>query len=89
MKTIKDGIVFSDDIERILNGNNALNFNYSKEGFVIPNSGFIKNIRESFSNDVRRIFDGKVTILSEDEMVNGIDFAVSDIMGKYPHRIFG
>ena len=29
MRKIKEGIVFSNDIERILKGNNALNFNYN------------------------------------------------------------
>ena len=89
MKTIKDGIVFSDDIEIILKGKNALDFNYTKEGFMIPNSRFIKNIREKFLEDAIRIFNGKVTILSEEEMSNGMYFALDDIIGKYPHRNIG
>lgn len=89
MKTIKDGIVFSDDIERILKGKNALEFNYTKEGFIIPNSLFIRNIREKFLEDARRIFDGKVTVLSEEEMSNGICFALDDVLWKYPHCNIG
>ena len=42
MEQIKKGIVFSNDIERILKGNNALNFSYEKSGLKIPKSTFIK-----------------------------------------------
>ena len=89
MKTIKDGIVFSDDIERILKGKNSLEFNYTKEGFIIPNSNFIKQIRNDFLEDVKKIFNDKVTILSEEEMTVGMGFALNDIFGKYPHCITG
>ena len=89
MKTIKEGIVFSNDIERILNGYNALDFNYNEKGIRIPNQIFLEEIRKDFSKDVNKIFNKKVTILSEDEMSDGFDSALDDVYRKYPHCIFG
>lgn len=75
MKEIKKGIVISYDIERILNGINAFNYKYG----VIPNAKLIKEVREDFEKDMKRIFD--TTIIEEDEMleVNKL------IGGEYPH----
>lgn len=87
MKKIKDGIVFSYDIKRILEGYNALNFNYSKEGMMIPDDGYLNNIRYDFSKDTSRIFRGKSTIVSEDDMLEYLDTAISDVYGRYPHCI--
>lgn len=89
MKTIKDGIVFSNDIERILKGYNALDFNYEEKGIKIPTSDFLQEIRKSFFRDVNKIFEGKVTVLSEEEMLEGFDLALRDSFRKYPHCIFG
>ena len=89
MKTIKEGIVFSNDIERILNGYNALDFNYNEKGISIPNQIFLEEIRKDFSKDVNKIFNKKVTILSEDEMSDGFDSALDDVYTKYPHCIIG
>lgn len=77
MIKINDGIVFSYDIERILNGINAYSYKYS----VVPSKNVIKNIREDFNKNVNKIFNNKVTIISEDEMldVNRL------IGGEYPH----
>ena len=36
MKEIKEGIVYSNDIELILNGYNNLDYNY--EGIIIPSN---------------------------------------------------
>lgn len=80
MEQIKKGIVFSNDIERILKGNNALDFNYEKLGLKIPNSTFIKSLRENFSLSTNKIFNN-VTIISEEEMLKKMD--------KMANRYFG
>ncbi len=77
MKKINKGIVFSEDIKRILNGINAFDYKYE----YIPNDNIIKSVRENFKNDVNKIFDGNVTIITEEEMMN-----VNKLIGgEYPH----
>jgi len=83
MEKIKNGIVFSNDIGRILKGNNALNFNYEKLGLKIPNSTFIKSLRENFSLCTNRIFNN-VTIISEEEMLKRMDNMVDRYFGDLP-----
>ena len=80
MKTIKNGIVFSNDIKRILEGVNSLDYMYD----YVPNEDIIRKVRYDFKKQVNKIFD-KVSIISEDEMleVNNL------IEGGYPHRNFG
>ena len=84
MKKIKKGIVFSNDIERILNGYNAINYNYNKQGIIIPEKNFIENLREDFSTTVKKIFTN-TTIISEEEMLTSIYKSISPFIGKYPH----
>lgn len=84
MRKINEGIVFSNDIERILKGNNALNFNYSNRGMIIPNDNTFKVLRESFLEDTSRIFD-KVSIIEEDEMLLYMYQSIIDIYRRYPH----
>ena len=88
MKTIKNGIVFSNDIERILKGCNALNYDFKKSGMMIPNSNFITGLRNDFEKDVNKIFKD-VTIIEEDDMYDGLYDATLDVYGSYPHCIFG
>ena len=88
MKTIKNGIVFSNDIERILKGYNALSFDFKKSGMMIPSTNFINELRNNFKDDVSKIFSD-VTIIEEDEMYDGLYEVILDIYGSYPHRIFG
>lgn len=88
MERIKEGIVFSNDIYRILCGHNALDFDYSDKNIVIPRKKFIKTLREDFKKDVERIFP-KVTIISEGDMLLYINQSISDVYRRYPHRIFG
>lgn len=88
MERIKEGIVFSNDIYRILCGYNALDFDYSDNNIVIPRKKFIKTLREDFKKDVERIFP-KVTIISEGDMLLYINQSISDVYRRYPHRIFG
>lgn len=79
MKTIENGIVFSNDIKRILNGINAFDYKYK----FIPQDSVIKTLRESFKKDTEKIFKGKVSIITEEEMME----VNSLITGEYPHRI--
>ena len=81
MKKIEKGIVFSDDIKRILNGINAFDYKYE----FIPSDSVIDSIRLDFKKDVNKIFNGDVTIISEEEMMN----INSLIGGEYPHCNFG
>lgn len=77
MKKINKGIVFSDDIKRILNGINAFDYKYE----FIPNNSVIDAIRTDFKSDVNKIFNNDVTIISEEEMM-----AVNNLIGgEYPH----
>lgn len=82
MKKINKGIVFSNDIYRILKGNNALNFTY--EGIVIPSKSFIESVRYDFSNTINKIFSN-VTIIDEDDMLQGLDNVME--YGVLPHCI--
>ena len=80
MKIVKEGIVFSEDINIILNGKNAFDFKYDK----VPSMSVIEDVRRNFKEQVNSIFNGKAIIIGEDEMnaVNGL------IGGEYPHCIF-
>lgn len=80
MEKISKGIVFSEDIKRILNGENAFKFKYDFK----PSESVIREVREDFRNDVNNIFSD-VSIISEEDMMR-----VNDLIGGgYPHRIFG
>ena len=85
MKKINDCIVFSDDIERILKGNNALDFNYEEKGMIIPSINFIDGLRNSFKKNVDKIFNNKTLIITEDEMLESLLESTKDIYGRYPH----
>ena len=80
MRKIKKGIVFSDDIKRILSGVNAFDYQYKS----IPSGSVIDLVRYDFRNDVNKIFNDEVTIISEEEMLGVNEF----IGGEYPHCYF-
>lgn len=84
MRKIKDGIVFSNDIERILRGNNAINFDYEERGLVIPKDNTIEVLRDSFREDVNRIFNNKVSIVEENEMLAYLFGSILDVYRQYP-----
>lgn len=84
MRKIKKGIVFSDDVNLIINGNNALN--YQCEG-ILPSKGFIESLRSDFKVDVNQIFNGEVTIVSEQEMTLPISELVLESLKICPHRL--
>lgn len=87
MKRVNEGIVFSNDICSILKGVNALDFDYRKNGISIPSDEEIEKVREDFSKDVNRIFDGNVTIFSEADMEDFLYWSLCDVL-EYPHRNF-
>ncbi len=76
MKEIKKGIVFSNDIKRILKGINALDYVY--DGFVSDET--INLLRNDFRKSVEGVFN-QVVIVEEDEMLQ----INSLITGDYPH----
>ena len=86
MKIIKEGIVFSNDIKRILEGYNAINFSYNKQGIIIPNKNFIKSLRKDFTTTVNKIFT-QTTTIQESEMLESIYSSISPFLGQYPHCI--
>ena len=86
MKIIKNGIVFSNDIQRILNGYNAINYSYNQNGMVIPSQNFIENLRQDFNTTVNKIFT-KATTITEEEMLTSIYKSISPFLGRYPHCI--
>lgn len=87
MKKLENGIVFSNDIERILKGKNALNYSYEKNGLILPEKGFIKRLRDDFKKDTNRIFNGQSIVIEEDEMMSSMQEAIEDVYGRVPHRI--
>lgn len=84
MKKIDKGIVFSNDIFRIMKGQNALDFDYKQNGLIIPNEKQIERLREDFKKDVNVIFNNEVTIFSEKEMENFLYNSLEDSW-DYPH----
>lgn len=86
MKIIKEGIVFSNDIERILQGYNAINYSYNKQGITIPNNYFIESLRQDFTTTVNKIFT-KTTTITEEEMLDSIYNSILPFLGRYPHCI--
>lgn len=86
MKIIKEGIVFSNDIQRILEGYNAINFSYNKQGIIIPNKNYIESLRKDFTTTVNNIFT-TTTIITESEMLESIYSSISPFSGVYPHCI--
>ena len=58
MKDIKKGIVFSDDIKRILSGVNAFDYKYE----CVPSDGVISDIRNNFKEDVNKIFNEAISL---------------------------
>lgn len=85
MKTINEGIVFSNDIKTILDGNNALNFNYLENGLILPSQNTISYLREFFLKETKNIFNNSVTIITEEQMLEGLNSSLRDVYMVYPH----
>ena len=88
MKTIDNKIVFSNDIKRILEGKNSLNFDYQKNGIQIPNNIIFENLRKNFQKETKEIFNNQVEIISEEEMRECIEHSIKTYLFQYPHCIF-
>jgi len=86
MEKVNKGIIFSNDIYRILKGQNALDFSYEQNGLVIPSEKQIEKLKEDFKKDTNRIFDNEVTIFSEEEVERVLYSSLEDCYG-YPHRV--
>ena len=86
MKTIKKGIVFSYDIQNILNGYNAINYSYTNNNIVIPNNNYIESLRKDFSKTVNKIFD-QTTTITEYDMTESIYSSIKDVISRYPHHL--
>lgn len=84
MKIIENKIVFSNDIKKILNGNNPLNYKYFNK--TIPNdlSNLIDELRLDFKKDVSKTFNGNYQIISENEMQSSINNCVSQFISNIP-----
>lgn len=87
MKKIEKGIVFSNEIYRIMNGQNALDFNYEQNGLIIPTKKQIDILRKDFRKDVNRIFNNETTIFEENEMEKFLYDALEDCR-DFPHCVF-
>lgn len=86
MITIKKGIVFSNDIQNILKGYNAINYSYNNNGIIIPNEDYIETLRKDFKKTVNKIFT-ETTIITEEDMKESIYSSIQDVLSRYPHRI--
>ena len=86
MKKIEKGIVFSNDIYRIMNGQNALDFNYVENGIIIPSKEKIEFLRKDFRKDVNSIFNNETTIFTEEEMEDFLYESLEDCR-ELPHCI--
>ncbi len=84
MRTIKKGIVFSDDINLIINGNNALDYQYDG---ILPSKNFFESLRRDFKRETNQIFNNEVTIVSEQEMTLPLSELVLESLKICPHRL--
>ena len=84
MEYIKNGIVYSNDINLILNGYNNLDYNYN--GMIIPSPSTIEYLRKDFKRTVDSIFT-TTTIISEEDMISSMSNSIRDVLGIYPHCI--
>lgn len=85
MKQIENGIVYSNDINLILNGFNNLDYNYN--GMLVPSPSLIYYLRKDFKKTVDSIFP-TTTIISEEDMISSMSNSIKDVLGIYPHCIF-
>ena len=84
MEIIKNGIVFSNDIELILKGNNALKFNYEKNGLIIPNSKFIEDLRNEFKKVSISTYGNNITVVDEEKMIYYMNKFINQYKDYFP-----
>ncbi len=84
MKTLEKGIIISEDIDLILNGNNALGYSYKDKGIIVPSKKFIEGLRENFYKLCRETYGTDVIGVKESEMKESLEDLIKDVIDKYP-----
>lgn len=84
MEEIKKGVVFSNDINLILNGKNSLNYNYKENGIIIPMDNFIRDLRDDFKRISKRTYGDDVVIIDEYAMSYYMNMFTDKYKEKYP-----
>ena len=84
MEIINSGVVFSNDIDLILKGKNALKYSYQDNGLIIPDKSFIDNIRDDFEKETSRAYEDNITIVSEEEMAYYMNKFIQGYVGDAP-----
>lgn len=84
MKIIENKIVFSNDIKKILNGNNPLNYKYFNGKLPNSLSNLIDTLRTDFASNVNEIFNGQYEIITEEEMESSITSSTQQLLNKLP-----
>ena len=84
MKIIENKIVFSNDIKRILNGNNPLQFRYFNSSIPTIVSDTIDKLRTDFANDTYNIFNGQTEIITEEQMSTSIESSIKQFLNQIP-----
>lgn len=82
MYVINEGMVFSNDIETIMRGNNPMDFRYQDKDMVLPKTSFYNDLRKDFEKDIKKIFGTNYKIIGETEMYNAIYLALVDVYKK-------
>lgn len=82
-KVIERGIVISEDIQRILQGHNALGYKYDEHGILVPNKHVIEDIRKDFKQQMDKIFEN-VVIVKEDDITESMKKLAKRYSGKFP-----
>ncbi len=84
MEIFKKGVVISNDINLILQGKNALKFNYQENGLYVPDKNFIEDLRDDFKKECFKAYQNDVNIVSEDAMADCMNKFVDIYKGYLP-----
>jgi len=84
MEIIKNGLVFSNDIDLIMQGKNSLGFKYEENGLIVPNKNFIEDLRDDFKKESIKAYEEEVTIVSEEEMSYYMNKFINKYIGYFP-----
>jgi hypothetical protein len=84
MEEIKKGVVFSNDINLILNGKNSLNYKYNEKGIIVPTDSFIRDLRDDFKKISKRTYGDDVVIIDEYAMSYYMNMFLDKFKEKYP-----
>ena len=81
---IKEKFIVSEDVNLILNGNNALNYSYNDNGIIIPSLAVIESLRRNLNAILNKIFNGSVKTISEEALKCSMNENKYKC-GDYPH----